>query len=281
MRPAFLASFAVAMLLSPAMSRAQEPVTVLNFVRAETDETFRRYVSQGALGKFVHIRLPTPLDSQDVIRMNQDTLYSIGIFDLTESITVTKPRTERWQSMMLVNQDHSIPAAIYEPGSYTFMRETMGTRYMAVLFRTLVNANDPEDISEANAIQDEITVEQAAVGSLEIPDWDLESLSTVRDAINVLGATLSDTSGMLGDKGQARSDPVFDWHRYGLGRKSQGGCVLRERLPGAERRNGESRSDRKGRPRRRFRLDYGSQRIGFHGAERPEQELLKQPDSHT
>jgi len=47
-----------------------------NFVRAETDITLGRYVKQGAFGKFLHIRKPTPIDKQDVIRMNRDTIYS-------------------------------------------------------------------------------------------------------------------------------------------------------------------------------------------------------------
>lgn len=179
---------------------ASEKVTVDNFVRAETDMTFKRYESAGGFGKMFHLRQPTPLDKQDVIRMNQDTLYSIGIFDLTTPVTITKPKTDRWQSLMLINQDHSIPPAIYKAGSYTLTQKEIGTRYVAVVFRTLVNANDANDIKLANAIQDQITVKQAKTGSLEIPDWDEESLSKVRDALNVLAATLSDTSGMLGEK---------------------------------------------------------------------------------
>jgi len=191
---------AVFLLAHSVNTSAAEQVTVDNFVRAETDMTFRRYEAQGGFGKFVHIRAPTPLDRQDVIRMNKDTLYSMGIFDLTEPVTITKPETDRWQSLMLINQDHSIPPAIYDAGSYTFTQEQIGTRYLAVVFRTLVNANDADDIRQATAVQDQIMVQQSDTGSLELPDWDEESLGTVRDAINVLGATLSDASGMLGIK---------------------------------------------------------------------------------
>ena len=179
---------------------AGKAVTVDNFVRAETDMTMKRYQTAGGFGKMFHLRQPTPLDKQDVTRMNQDTLYSIGIFDLTTPVTITKPKTERWQSMMLVTQDHSIPPAIYKAGSYTLTQKDIGTRYVIVGFRTLVNANDAKDIKLANAVQDNIKVQQAKTGSLDVPDWDEASLSKVRDALNILAATLSDTSGMLGDK---------------------------------------------------------------------------------
>ena len=84
-------------------------VTVDNFVRAETDRTLARYVKQGAFGTFLHIRQPTPIDKQDVIRMNRDTLYSMGVFDLTTPVTIVKPASQgRFQSMMIVSQDHSM-----------------------------------------------------------------------------------------------------------------------------------------------------------------------------
>ncbi|MGC9494483.1 DUF1254 domain-containing protein, partial [Vibrio genomosp. F10] len=133
-------ALAAGILISTTSVWANEKVTVDNFVRAETDMTMKRYEAAGGFGKMFHIRQPTPLDKQDVIRMNQDTLYSIGIFDLTTPVTITKPKTDRWQSMMLVNQDHSIPDAIYKAGSYTFTQEDIGTRYLTVIFRTLVNA---------------------------------------------------------------------------------------------------------------------------------------------
>ena len=53
------------------------PVTVDNFIRAETD----LYLSTVALkergfGKFEHHRELSPIDAQTIIRMNRDTLYS-------------------------------------------------------------------------------------------------------------------------------------------------------------------------------------------------------------
>jgi hypothetical protein len=197
-----LAVVVAGLLAHSGSSLAAEKVTVDNFVRAETDMTLRRYEAQGAFGKLLHLRAPTPLDRQDVIRMNRDTLYSFGIFDLTEPVTITLPETDRWLSMMLVSQDHSIPPAIYDAGPHTITQEMVGTRYVMVIFRTLVDASDPADVKRANAIQDRYTVQQASPGSLEVPDWEEASLTRVRDAINVLGSTLTDGSDMLGVKSE-------------------------------------------------------------------------------
>ena len=188
-------------LLAYTPANATKIVTVDNFVRAETDMTLVRYVKQGAFGHFFHIRQPTPIDRQDVIRMNRDTIYSAGVFDLTEPLTVTLPKTDgRYMSMMLVNQNHSIPSPIYRPGSYTFTQENIGTRYLFIILRVFVDANDAKDIKAANQLQDQFSVSQKSAVSFEVPDWDENSLSQIRDAINVLAASKSDITGFFGDR---------------------------------------------------------------------------------
>ena len=68
------------------------PVTVSNFIRAETD----LYFSRAPLGKFEHWREMTPLDDQKIIRMNRDTLYSSAVFDLdAAAVTITLPDPAR------------------------------------------------------------------------------------------------------------------------------------------------------------------------------------------
>ncbi|MFZ5571002.1 MAG: DUF1214 domain-containing protein [Thermodesulfobacteriota bacterium] len=186
---------------------AAELVTVDNFVRAETDMTFNRYVKQGAFGKFLHIRQPTPIDKQDVIRMNRDTLYSAGVFDLSDPVTISKlDSAGRFQSMMVISQDHSMLPVEHGAGEFTLTKEKVGTRFAIVIFRTFVNANDPQDIKAANAMQDTISVRQKNTGAFEIPDWDEASLKKVRNAINVLAATRTSARGMFGDK--AKLDPI-------------------------------------------------------------------------
>ena len=204
-----LLTFAVAVmiLLGAHSSFASEVVTVDNFVRAETDRTLARYVKQGAFGKFLHIRQPTPIDKQDVIRMNRDTLYSVGVFDLVTPVAIAKPDAGgRFQSMMVINQDHSMLPVEHGAGKFTFTKEQIGSRYMIVLFRTFVDANDPADINAANTLQDKIAVQQENPGKFEIPDWDEASLKTVGDAIKVLASTRTSAKGMFGDK--AKLNPV-------------------------------------------------------------------------
>jgi hypothetical protein len=203
--PAVLLALA---LLAGLPAAAGVPVTVDNFVRAETDMTFRRYEKQGAFGKFLHVRVPTPVDKQSVIRMNLDTLYSAGVFDLDAGpLTIIKPDPgKRFQSMLVINQDHSMLPVVHGSGRFSYTRAQIGTRYVMVLFRTFADPGDPADVKAANALQDRIRAEQAATGKLELPDWDEASLTRVRDAILVLASTKHDASGMFGDK--SRLNPI-------------------------------------------------------------------------
>src|SRR5262245_33523289 len=68
------------------------PVTVDNFVRAESDLYMGNMVKEGGLGKLHHRREPARIDDQIVIRLNGDTLYSSGVFDLdAEPVMITMP----------------------------------------------------------------------------------------------------------------------------------------------------------------------------------------------
>jgi hypothetical protein len=139
--------------------------------------------------------------------MNRDTQYSFGVFDLTTPVTITKPETgDRFQSMQVISQDEYTTTVVYEPGEYTLTQENAGTRYVFVGFRTFVDANDPADIKKVSAIQDQIEVEQASIGNFEIPGWNQKSQDRLRDAINVLASTMTNTDKAFGTREQV--DPI-------------------------------------------------------------------------
>ena len=64
-----------------------EPVTTANFVRAESDMQMQAYTDNlESFGKFHHNRAMYDVTKQLTIRPNTDTLYSFGVFDLTEPL---------------------------------------------------------------------------------------------------------------------------------------------------------------------------------------------------
>jgi hypothetical protein len=185
------------------------PVTVDNFVRAESDLYFRGILKDsGGIGKFLHRREPARIDNQTVIRLNRDTLYSSAVFDLDAGpVTITLPDTgKRFMSMQVINEDHYVPEVVYGKGSYTLTRDKVGTRYVVAAIRTLVDPANPKDVEEVHGLQDAIKVSQKAAGAFEALDWDLASQKKVRDALLVLGSTIPDFTKAFGTK--ADVDPI-------------------------------------------------------------------------
>lgn len=169
----------------PAADSGPQTVTEDNFVRAETDTSFAGFVKEGAFGKLIHARELADVNNQTIVRTNRDTLYSRGVFDLDAGpVTITLPDSgDRFMSLLLISEDHYNPATAYAPATVTITREQVGTRYVAVLVRTFVDPGDAADLEKAHALQDAITVQQAAQGSFEVPEWDQASLAQVRDTL--------------------------------------------------------------------------------------------------
>lgn len=87
-----------------------------------------------------------------------------------------------------------------------YTREQIGTRYVIMAVRTLIDPASPKDLEEVHKLQDAIQVEQKSPGKYEVPNWDPASPKMVRDALLVLGSTLPDSKRMFGRKDQV--DPV-------------------------------------------------------------------------
>src|SRR5258705_13712755 len=156
----------------PTESSGLIPVTADNFVRAETDLVFKGNAEAGGLGKFTHYREPMPIDCP-IVRPNRDTLYSLSVFDLDAGpLTVTLPDAgKRFMTMQVIDEDHYTPLVIYGAGTHTFTSEKIGTRYLTLGVRMLVDPQDPADIEQVHKLQDAIKVEQKSPGTFEIPNW--------------------------------------------------------------------------------------------------------------
>ena len=178
-------------------------VNVANFARAETDTVIKKIVGLAGLSRWFHLRTPTPIDQQEVIRMNYDTLYSTAILDLSEPATVVMPETGgRYQSLHVINQDHYSFAYI-EPGRYELTQELVGSRYAYLIVRTFL---DPNDLAATNALQDGLGVEGGGNDPLDVPDWNIDQMMTARDALNTLAKLGISNEGAFGTKEEV--DPI-------------------------------------------------------------------------
>lgn len=186
------------------MTPASIPVTVDNFARAESARMFAALAHRaGGSNRWQHGRSPTPVDAQTVVRMNRDTLYSVNILDISQGATVTLPDAgDRYVSVMVVTEDHFVPQIFHDPGTYELTAAEIGSDFVLVAARVLVDPQSAADVAAVAAVQDGLNATSTAGREYVSPDYDQVSLDQTRDALKVLARGMSDFSAAFGRKGE-------------------------------------------------------------------------------
>ncbi|MCB0810503.1 MAG: DUF1254 domain-containing protein [Flavobacteriales bacterium] len=178
------------------------PVTPPTFIRAESDHMFSAMIANaGGTNRFFHFRSPTPLDKQTVIRMNRDVLYSGGVFDATEGLTIEFPEVGdgRYASVEIIDNDHYVVDILHEPGIYEVESPT---DFVYIIVRLhLKSPDDVEDIRSVNALQDRFIVRTGSAREFVPRAWDAGSLDSLRNVYLEEAAQYDGYKGMMGKRG--------------------------------------------------------------------------------
>ena len=167
----------LAMSVPLAAAAAPIIVNVDNFDRAQTDFEFDGIIKlAGGINKLHSNRTPTPIDKQNVIRMNRDTLYSLGVVDISKGATVTMPDAgKRYMSLMVINNDGYVNEVFYGGGAHELTVEKFDTPVVGLVIRTLANPEDEADLAEAHKLQDMIEIAAGSDTAFAMPDYDKAS----------------------------------------------------------------------------------------------------------
>lgn len=164
-------------------------VTQANYCRAETDRVFANGIrAAGGVNRWLYFRQPTPLDRQNVVRMNKDTLYASAVVDTSQGATLTVPQMPegRYFSVLMVDNDHYAPGVIYTPGVHQLPQDT---KYLCLIVRIhLHDPDDPADIALVNELQDQFVITAASADPFPEPQWDGASLAALSEQFNAESA---------------------------------------------------------------------------------------------
>ncbi len=190
--------------LSVPMTASADPiiVNVDNFDRAQTDMEFDGIVKlAGGINALHHNRTPTPIDRQNVIRMNRDTLYSLGVVDITNGATVTLPDAgKRYMSLMVINNDGYVNEVFYGAGTHELTVDKFDTPVVGLVIRTLANPEDEADLAAAHALQDGIVISAGSDAAFVMPDYDKASYEATLEPILDLAKGLARYIDTFGSK---------------------------------------------------------------------------------
>jgi hypothetical protein len=177
-------------------------VTPETYIRAECDRQFADVVKMaGGVNRFFHFRGVTPLDRQNVVRMNRDTLYSMAVVDTAKGATITVPALPggRYASVYLVDNDHYCPFVIYESGTHELPTDT---KYLGIGVRIQVfDPKDADEVALVNTLQDQFVIKARSSDPLPDFNWDIQSLKALTSRYEKLSAQYSSWKGMMGPRG--------------------------------------------------------------------------------
>jgi len=197
-----LGTSAIAKEASIANTADKIPVTLKNYKVAESDVSFSGTIKLGGVNKLIHLPVKEfDLSKQVVVRMNQDTVYSGAVVDVSKGATITLPKTDgRYMSAMMVQNDHYVNDVFIGEGTYE-IKSDIDSDFVSVNIRTEINMNDPEDIKKVVALQEAIKLDVKGDKVFKQPNYDLAQLEKLRVKLANEALALGSLNNMQGARG--------------------------------------------------------------------------------
>ena len=173
-----------------------------NLVQVEFIAQSKRLLERsGGINKFFTWRKPTEIDKQTIIRMNRDTLYMMGVFDISQDVTITAPDVgDRYMTFMPINEHGYVNTVFYGSGKHTFTKDQIGSNYMFLLVRIFVDAASEEDVKAVNALQDQITVNAPSNIAYDPPAYNEDDYKKFYKKMVAASANIADATHCFGAK---------------------------------------------------------------------------------
>jgi hypothetical protein len=149
-------------------------VTQDNFPQAFTNMRFGAILKNtGGVNKFFAMPVPSSVPAEQfVVRMNRDTPYSVSVIDMSgDNVYVTVPKTDRYVTIQIVDENHETQPMIYGSGRHKI---TAKTKHAFVIVRAL-----------EGKIRDKLVIEADSAKPFVLKQWDMKSFHVIDKAGNL------------------------------------------------------------------------------------------------
>ena len=180
------------------------PVTLENYVQAETDWNFVGQQAQANVNTWTHNDVVTEA-TQTIIRSNADVVYSLALVDVSEGVTFSIPKRDSGALQMIhyMDENHLTHGVIYAGQSvYVTPADLTGGEYVYILARTQVT----DDLEETKAAQRSMVIDAKAARAFQGKGFDADEVAAFRnkminevtsgqvtpDGSRAFGATMAD-----------------------------------------------------------------------------------------
>jgi hypothetical protein len=185
-----------------ACTNDQIPVTLENYKVAESDFAFGGTVKLGGENKLIHLPVKEfDLSKQVVVRMNQDTVYSGAVVDVSKGASISLPKTDgRYMSAQITQNDHYVNDVFIGTGTYQIESDT-DSDFVMVSVRTEIELNDPADAEKVVALQQAIKLNVEGDKVFKQPNYNMDQLVKLRVRLANEALALDSLNNMQGARG--------------------------------------------------------------------------------
>jgi hypothetical protein len=122
-------------------------MTAAEYINAESHAFFAEFIGRAGINHFSHFKTVATADDTWIVSPNVDTLYSIGIVNVTEGFTLEIPDTgDRFLSIQITDENHITPLHLYGGGVGKFTADQFETDFVGIGLRIGTDGT-PEDIA--------------------------------------------------------------------------------------------------------------------------------------
>lgn len=174
-------SYLALSLFIAAPASASTLVTEKIFVEAQTNSYFAKSIAKTPVNRWNHKRKVSSKDFQFVIRENQDILYSNAIVDVIGGATLSVPKSDQYQIIQVIDENHYTVAVIYPGESKTITPDMLSTgTHVYLNARTGLVTPDKKGVKRANRLQDQLKIEAKSNLTYVDKDFDKKSEDKLR-----------------------------------------------------------------------------------------------------
>lgn len=170
---------------------------------SETDFNILRSLAKAPINEWAHQEDVSYVKTQQVIRENQDVIYSSAVVDVSQGATISLPKGETYQVIQIIDMQNYTVKTVYPGESITLMPDNLTYgNYVYLNMRTRKKSLDQEGLDDAHKRQQEASIQAKSAIPYTTPDIviPLEKMEEIRTVLieDVTKGLLKNTSNIMG-----------------------------------------------------------------------------------
>ena len=176
------------------------PVTVENFARVAFDlQSISVINGADGINNWQINKLPIFPDNQPTTYVNRDMLYLLAVIDIKNGAQISAPLVDdRYMSFSVINRDGYTKKLFHGGGIHMLSKDEIGTDFVHVVGRIMVDPENPQDLLEVNSIQNNIRIFSGSERSFPIIEYNQNTYEKLKRIFNELILHVSTTRDMFG-----------------------------------------------------------------------------------